>query len=202
MSHPHPVNPPDAEPWNQPSTGTQRWLDKLLEISGTFRLRLAMRRSIVSLRATVKSPSRLFVGSDVTVQQGAIIHCGGKRWCGYRGHVRLADGVKVGPYAILYGAGGITLESHVHLGPGAKIMSQAGKHDTNRITATPTYQNEPVHVGTGTWIGAGAVILGGSRIGRCVSVAPNAVVSGSVPDGAVVAGNPGRIVFRNEVEQQ
>jgi acetyltransferase-like isoleucine patch superfamily enzyme len=57
---------------------------------------------------------------------------------------------------------------------------------------------DSIRIGAGSWVGAGAVILGGSEIGRCVSVAPNAVVSGVVPEFAVVAGNPARVVFKNE----
>lgn len=111
----------------------------------------------------------------------------------------MGDGVKIGPYCVIYGAGGVELGEHVHLGPGVKIMSQAGRHDANRMTEAPTYLLDSVHVGAGSWIGAGAVLLGGARLGRCVSVAPNAVVSGEIPDFAVVAGNPGRVVFKNEV---
>lgn len=110
----------------------------------------------------------------------------------------MGEGVAIGPYCIVYGAGGVDLHDYVHLGPGVKIMSQAGRHDRNRMTPHPTFALDSVVVGAGSWIGAGAVILGGARIGRCVSVSPNSVVSGEVPDNAVVVGNPARVMFKNE----
>lgn len=55
---------------------------------------------------------------------------------------------------------------------------------------------EDVVVGDLAWIGARAVVLGGARIGRAAIVGAGAVVRGEVPDGAIVAGNPARIVGR------
>ncbi len=179
------------------STPTKRLIDLLQEICGIYRLRLAFRGGLIALSASVKSPSRLSVGRDVLIQKGSIIHCGGKAWSGFLGHVHLSDGVRVGPYCVIYGAGGVNLGRHVHLGPGVKIMSQSGRHDQARLSRNPNFKFGRVNVGEGTWIGAGAVLLGDTHIGRCVSIAPNSVVSGTVPDFAVVAGSPARIVFMN-----
>lgn len=181
-----------------PSNLLQRLLDLGVEMSGIYRLSAFRKGNIIAFSARVKSPSRLSMGNDVAIQQGTILHCGGKAWCGYRGYIRLGNGVKIGPYCIIYGAGGIALDDHVHLGPGVKLMSQAGRHDAKRLTSQPNYLLDAIYIGAGSWIGAGAVILGGTQTGRCVSVAPNAVVSGTIPDYAVVVGNPSRIVFKNE----
>jgi acetyltransferase-like isoleucine patch superfamily enzyme len=187
-----------SEIWRHLNSCMQRWTDLISEITGAYRLSALSKRGVIALSAQVKSPSRLFLGRDVSIQRGAILHCGGKKWSGYAGYVRLQDGVRIGPYCVIYGAGGVEFGEHVHLGPGVKVMSQAGKHDVNRLTSSPTYSLGPVKIGTGSWVGAGAVILEGSEIGRCVSVAPNAVISGVIPDFAVVAGNPARVVFKND----
>ena len=51
----------------------------------------------------------------------------------------------------------------------------------------------------GLWLGHGAVVLPGSRIGKHVVVAAGAVVpAGEVPDFSVVAGVPARVVRRYE----
>jgi len=55
---------------------------------------------------------------------------------------------------------------------------------------------EPVRIGAGCWLGAGAVVLPGTTLGRNVVVAAGSVVRGEVPDHAVVAGVPARIVRR------
>ncbi len=51
-------------------------------------------------------------------------------------------------------------------------------------------------IGHDVWLGDGAVILPGARIGNGVIVGAGAVVGGVVPDYAVVAGNPGRVIRR------
>ena len=49
-------------------------------------------------------------------------------------------------------------------------------------------------IGHDCWIGHGALILPGARLGHGVIVGAGAVVAGVVPDFAIVAGNPAKIV--------
>lgn len=49
-------------------------------------------------------------------------------------------------------------------------------------------------IGHDVWLGDGAIILPGARIGNGVIVGAGAVVGGAVPDYAVVAGNPARVL--------
>jgi acetyltransferase-like isoleucine patch superfamily enzyme len=52
----------------------------------------------------------------------------------------------------------------------------------------------PVFIEDNVWIGIGAVILPGSRIGKGSIIGANTVVTKDVPAMVVFAGNPGRIV--------
>src|SRR3546814_12353786 len=54
--------------------------------------------------------------------------------------------------------------------------------------------HQPVSIGSGSWIGHRAMILPGSRIGRNVVVGAGSVVRGEIPDHAVVAGIPARVL--------
>lgn len=54
----------------------------------------------------------------------------------------------------------------------------------------------PVHVEDGVFLGTGAMILPGVRVGARSLVAAGAVVVEDVPPNAVVAGNPARLVRR------
>ncbi|KGJ17195.1 CatB-related O-acetyltransferase [Paracoccus sanguinis] len=49
-------------------------------------------------------------------------------------------------------------------------------------------------IGNDVWLGDGALILPGARIGSGVIVGAGAVVGGTVPDYAVVVGNPARVL--------
>ena len=51
-----------------------------------------------------------------------------------------------------------------------------------------------IRIGSGCWIASGAIISGGVTIGNNVIVAANAVVSTDIPDFAVAAGVPARVV--------
>jgi acetyltransferase-like isoleucine patch superfamily enzyme len=75
--------------------------------------------------------------------------------------------------------------SHGYQDPETPIGLQLGAHG-------------PVEIGAGSWIGHGTIILPGTRIGRHVVVGAGSVVRGEVPDHAVVAGVPARVVRRFE----
>jgi acetyltransferase-like isoleucine patch superfamily enzyme len=77
----------------------------------------------------------------------------------------------------------ITDHNHVYADVAKPIKEQYPTHD-------------PVRIGDGTWIAAGATILPGAAIGRHVTIGAGAVVRGAVDDNTVIAGNPARVVRR------
>lgn len=93
--------------------------------------------------------------------------------------VVIGDDVITGPHCY------ITDQNHVYADPDAPIGRQ-----------WPT--EDPVEIGTGSWLGTGAVILPGTRLGRNTVVAAGAVVHGTFPDHAVLAGIPATVVRRYE----
>lgn len=52
----------------------------------------------------------------------------------------------------------------------------------------------PVRIGHRAWIGSGAILLPGVSVGDDAVVGAGAVVTRDVPPGAVVAGNPARVI--------
>ena len=59
---------------------------------------------------------------------------------------------------------------------------------------SPAEEEPSIVIGENAWIGARAVLLGGARVGRDAVVGAGTVVDGVVPDGAIVAGSPYRII--------
>jgi acetyltransferase-like isoleucine patch superfamily enzyme len=94
--------------------------------------------------------------------------------------VEIGDDVWTGPYVY------VTDQNHGYEDPDTPIGRQF-----------PV--NRPVSIGSGSWLGAGAIVLPGARIGRNVVVAAGSVVRGSVPDHCVVAGVPARVVRERTV---
>ncbi|HEY3448892.1 MAG TPA: sugar O-acetyltransferase [Myxococcales bacterium] len=53
---------------------------------------------------------------------------------------------------------------------------------------------KPIEIGSDCWIGGGAVILPGVRIGNKAVIGAGSVVTRDVPSGVVAAGNPCRVI--------
>lgn len=60
------------------------------------------------------------------------------------------------------------------------------------MTEHPQLVFEPIELGEGSWLGAGAVVLQGTIVGAGCTIGPNAVVKGEDPPGSVLVGNPAR----------
>ena len=83
----------------------------------------------------------------------------------------------------------------VHIGDFTAITSGAAilTHDfVNRL-------HTDVYIGRNCFIGFGAIVLPGVRIGDSVIVTGNSVVGRDVPSNSVVMGNPARVVENNIV---
>jgi acetyltransferase-like isoleucine patch superfamily enzyme len=85
----------------------------------------------------------------------------------------------------------------VSLGAGTMVGEYASVRDANHRRGDGDIRHSghdarPVSIGRQVWIGRGACVLAGVRIGDGAVVAANAVVTRDVPAGAVVAGVPAR----------
>jgi maltose O-acetyltransferase len=53
---------------------------------------------------------------------------------------------------------------------------------------------KPVEIGSDVWVGGGAIILPGVRIGSRAVIGAGSVVTRDIPDDAFAAGNPCRVI--------
>jgi acetyltransferase-like isoleucine patch superfamily enzyme len=58
----------------------------------------------------------------------------------------------------------------------------------------PPFEARPILIEDDVTLGIGAIILKGSHIGRGAQIGAGSVVTGEIPAGARVAGNPGRVI--------
>jgi carbonic anhydrase/acetyltransferase-like protein (isoleucine patch superfamily) len=91
--------------------------------------------------------------------------------------VRIGDDVITGPHCY------VTDQNHVYADPDVPVGQQ-----------WPT--DDPVVIGDGSWLGAGAIVLPGTSLGRNTVVGAGAVVRGDFPDHAVLVGAPAKVVRR------
>ncbi len=109
--------------------------------------------------------------------------------------VRIGDRCSIGRGSFIVGHESVEIGDDVYTGPNIYVTDQ------NHIYADPSTpigrqwpSNDPVRIGSGSWLGTGVVILPGTSIGRNVTVAAGSVVRGEFPDHCVLAGSPARVV--------
>ena len=69
-----------------------------------------------------------------------------------------------------------------------------GYEDLDVPISLQVMPERPVSIGSGSWLGHGTVVLPGATIGRHVVIGANSVVTGEIPDNAVAAGVPARVI--------
>jgi UDP-2-acetamido-3-amino-2,3-dideoxy-glucuronate N-acetyltransferase len=115
--------------------------------------------------------------------------------------VEIQKGVRVGARCKIsshtFICEGVHLEDEVFIGHGVQFINDRYPRATNPDGTPQTdvdWTLERTIVRRGASIGTGAVILGGLEIGARAIVGAGAVVTRSVPAGAIVAGNPARLL--------
>lgn len=125
------------------------------------------------------------VGADCIIGRGAYIDAG----------VHIGDRVKIQNNALVYH--GVTVGSGVFIGPAAILTNDRFPRsitaDGELATADDWVVSE-IALGDGCSIGAGAVVVAGCDVGRFATVGAGAVVTRSVPEYALVVGNPARLL--------
>ena len=104
----------------------------------------------------------------------------------------IGAGVYVGPQCNI---GRCSIGDNCLLGSGVHIMSGKGQHNFSDLQTPLKDQGgvfTKITIGEDSWIGNGALIL--ANVGKKCVVAAGAVVINDVPDFAIVAGNPAKII--------
>jgi UDP-2-acetamido-3-amino-2,3-dideoxy-glucuronate N-acetyltransferase len=119
------------------------------------------------------------IGTFVEVQKGAKIGCN----CKISSHTFVCEGV--------------TIDDEVFIGHGVTFINDMYPRATTESGSLQTeadWKCIPTRVGRGASIGSGATLLAGITIGEGAIVGAGSVVTKDVPPGAIVAGNPARIL--------
>lgn len=123
------------------------------------------------------------IGSFVEIQKGVQIG----RNCKISSHTFICEGV--------------TVEDEVFIGHGVNFINDKYPRATaadGQLQTEADWTVERTIVQRGASIGTNATILGGIKIGERSIVGAGSVVTRDVPAGAIVAGNPARVIKREE----
>ncbi len=109
--------------------------------------------------------------------------------------VIIGDRCLIGRGSAIVGHYRIDIGDDVFTGMNVYITDQNhGYEDPDTPIGIQDPQDDPVVIGDGSWIGSGAVVLPGARIGKQCVVAANSVVRGTFPSHSVIAGVPAKVV--------
>ncbi len=111
----------------------------------------------------------------------------------YANQVTVGEGVFANHDLTIMGAGGVTLEDGVMIGPHATILTV--NHDLKDLQILKC---KTVTIKKGAWIGANVTILPGVTIGEGAVIGSASVVTKDVEAHTVVVGNPAKIIKRIE----
>lgn len=133
------------------------------------------------------------------IGEGTIVHdqvnlykCEIGKNCKIDAYVYIEEGVKIGdnckirPFTFI--PTGVTIENDVFIGPNVTFTNDKYPRTRGEWKLLPT------QVKKGASIGANSVILPGIIIGENSLVGAGSVVTRTVPDNSVVAGNPAKII--------
>jgi len=130
------------------------------------------------------------IGNDTYIGDNAVVHTG-KRG----GKVKIGSNCTVQTFSSVYGHGGITI------GNGVRIATQCVLVPANHVFTDPDkpiYQQgltrEGITIGDDVWLGAGTIILDGTKIGNGSVVAASSVVRGEIGPGELIGGAPAKLI--------
>jgi acetyltransferase-like isoleucine patch superfamily enzyme len=145
-----------------------------------------------------------FIGPRCVLQIGkkGSIELGRWSWLGHGCKLRCHEGViSIGAKTVLGQECTISAYQHVSIGRECVVADRVmlidfdhGVVEVERPIRLQGIYKRDVRVGNNVWIGYGACILRGVTVGDNAVIGTNAVVTRDVPDNAVVAGVPARVI--------
>ncbi|HWI42397.1 MAG TPA: acyltransferase [Nocardioides sp.] len=186
-----------------------RWLERMGDVSpgtdlaeefGTFGRGSCLGFPLATLFGT----SAIHVGRDVLIGRFATLSVGygvGQTVLPERGLV-IGDRCVLGARVCITAHESITIGDDVWFGQDVFVSDAShGYQDPDVPIGLQFGEHQPVSIGSGSWIGHGAMILPGTTIGRNVVVGAGSVVRGTIADHSVVGGVPAKVIRRLEPGQ-
>ena len=102
--------------------------------------------------------------------------------------------LQIGDYCFFNYNVSITCKERVLIGSHVQIANNVVIVDHNHDYRDKGFVSKPASIGDNVWIGANAVILPGVNIGKFAVIAAGCVVTKDVPEYAIFAGVPGKVI--------
>ena len=113
-------------------------------------------------------------------------------FCDYGTNIELGERVFFNFNCIVLDVCRVRIGDYTLFGPAVQIYT--AMHPFNAEQRRREEFGKPIDIGSDVWVGGGAIILAGVRIGSRAVIGAGSVVSRDVPDGVFAAGNPCRVI--------
>jgi maltose O-acetyltransferase len=113
-------------------------------------------------------------------------------FCDYGSNIELGERVFFNFNCIVLDVCSVRIGSFSLFGPAVQIYTPM--HPFNSELRRRAEFGKPVEIGSDVWVGGGAIILPGVRIGSRAVIGAGSVVTRDVPEGVFAAGNPCRVI--------
>ena len=112
--------------------------------------------------------------------------------CDYGSNIRLGERVFFNFNCVVLDVCPVTIGDYTQFGPGVQVLTPL--HPLDAAQRRREEYGAPVSIGSDVWVGAGALILPGVRIGSRSVIGAGSVVTRDIPDGVLAVGNPCRVL--------
>ena len=112
----------------------------------------------------------------------------------------IGDNIYIGSHCVI---GDADIESNVLLGSNVHLLSGRAQHgiaDLARPVRLQPRRFERIRIGEDTWIGNCSIVM--ANVGRKCVVGAGSVVVADVPDYAIVAGNPAKVLRSRDPQRE
>ena len=113
-------------------------------------------------------------------------------FCDYGFNIRPGKSVFFNYYCVVLDVCRVTVGDFTLFGPAVQVYTAT--HPMNAESRRRQEYAKPVAVGSDVWIGGGAILCPGVKIGSRSVIGAGSVVTRDIPDGVFAAGNPCRVI--------
>ena len=113
-------------------------------------------------------------------------------FCDYGSNIELGERVFFNFNCVVLDVCLVRIGSFTLFGPAVQIYTPM--HPLDAALRRQQEFGKPVEIGADVWVGGGAIILPGVRIGARAVIGAGSVVTRDIPEGVFAAGNPCRVI--------
>jgi maltose O-acetyltransferase len=113
-------------------------------------------------------------------------------YCDYGSNIHLGTRVFFNFNCTVLDVCEVRIGDYTLFGPGVQILTPL--HPRDATLRREQEYGKPIEIGADVWVGGGALILAGVRIGSRSIIGAGSVVSRDIPDDVLAVGNPCRVI--------